>query len=63
MKKYVALGFLALMLGCGEGPPADLTPEKEAEMKAEMDKSMQEMMGTMQSQAPPGTMKPKEEKK
>lgn len=59
MKNVFCLVACALMLGCGEGAPPELTPEKKVEMDAKMATDMKSMMGDMQKTAPPGTPAPK----
>ncbi len=55
MKKFSCLAMFALFLGCGEGAPPELTPEKKAEIDAKMSADMKSMMGEMQKAAPPKT--------
>jgi|GEM_PF-6963392 len=61
MKNVSCLMLFALALGCGEGAPPELTPEKKAEMDATMSTDMNSMMGEMQKSSPPGTPAPNAE--
>lgn len=54
MKKASWL-LLAVAVGCGEGAPPEITPEKKAEMDTKMNSDMSSMMNTMQQGAPPAT--------
>jgi hypothetical protein len=58
MKKASWL-LLAVIVGCGESPPPELTPEKKAEMDTKMNADMSSMMNNMQQGAPPATPQPK----
>ncbi|MCA9048875.1 MAG: hypothetical protein KDA89_09120 [Planctomycetaceae bacterium] len=51
------LPMCIMVIGCGEGAPPELTPEKEAEYNQKMQSDMSSMMGDMQQGAPPGTPK------
>ncbi len=60
MKMFLGLSLVAMVMGCGGSPPAEMTPEVEAEMNAKMEQEMSSMQGTLNESAPKGTTKSSE---
>ncbi|HIE98941.1 MAG TPA: hypothetical protein EYG03_24925 [Planctomycetes bacterium] len=57
MKMFLGLSLVAMVMGCGGGTPAEMTPEVEAELNAQMEGDMSSMTGELSENAPTSTTK------